>query len=76
MVILYSMINSWAGNNIAISYVKLYPNTNVAALEKKLPAFLNKYGQAQLKNLGMTKKFHLQPVSTFTLLRVQRFGID
>lgn len=56
--------NDWAGNNIAASYVKLYPNANVASLEKKLPAFLNKYGQERLKNLGMEKQLSLQPVTS------------
>jgi putative ABC transport system permease protein len=56
--------NSWAGNNFTSSYIKLRPDANVAALEKKLPAFLNKYGQQQLKDLGMKKKLHLQPVQT------------
>ncbi|MEJ0103805.1 MAG: ABC transporter permease [Bacteroidota bacterium] len=56
--------NSWTGDNIVISYLKLRPHTNVAALEKKFPAFLNKYGQAELKNLGMEKQFYLQPVNT------------
>ncbi len=54
--------NSWTGDNIVISYVKLHPRTNVTALEKKFPAFLNKYGQAQLKSEGMEKQFFLQPV--------------
>ncbi len=54
----------WAGNNFAGSYVKLNPHTDVAALEKKFPAFLNKYGQAQLKELGMEKELHLQPVTS------------
>jgi putative ABC transport system permease protein len=54
---------SWAGNNFVISYVKLQPHANVAALEKKLPAFLDKYGQEQLKNLGMSKELHLEPVT-------------
>ncbi|HVU98111.1 MAG TPA: ABC transporter permease [Puia sp.] len=54
--------NSWAGNNFVISYVKLRPNTNVAELEKKLPAFLDKYGQKQLKEVGMKKELHLQPI--------------
>lgn len=54
---------SWAGNNFVVSYVKLKPNTHVAALEKKLPAFLNKYGQEELKNQGMQKELHLEPVA-------------
>ncbi|HMH34174.1 MAG TPA: ABC transporter permease [Puia sp.] len=53
----------WAGNNFANSYVKLYPKADVVALEKKLPAFLNKYGAQQLKELGMKKVLHLQPVT-------------
>ncbi|HTI08460.1 MAG TPA: ABC transporter permease [Puia sp.] len=56
--------DSWAGNNFAATYVKLYPHTDVAALEKKLPAFLNKYGQQQLKSMGMEKQLYLQPVGS------------
>jgi putative ABC transport system permease protein len=56
--------NAWAGNNFTNSYIKLYPNANAAQLERKLPAFLNKYGAEQLKQLGMTKQLHLQPVSS------------
>ena len=55
---------AWAGNNFANEYVKLNPGTNVAALEKKLPAFLNKYGADQLKELGMQKQLHLQPLTS------------
>ncbi len=54
----------WAGNNFTNSFVKLKPNADVAALEKKLPAFLNKYGAGQLKQLGMEKRLHLQPVGS------------
>ncbi|PSL42876.1 putative ABC transport system permease protein [Chitinophaga niastensis] len=56
--------DSWATNNFAYAYVKLYPNTNVTALEKKLPAFLSYHGQQQLKSMGMEKTLHLQPVSS------------
>jgi len=56
--------NAWAGNNYAGTYVKLNPKSDPAALEKKLPAFLNKYGAEQLKNLGMTKTLKLQPIGT------------
>lgn len=55
---------AWAGNNFANSYVKLSSGANAAALEKKLPAFLNKYGAQQLKELGMQKHLHLQPVTS------------
>jgi putative ABC transport system permease protein len=52
----------WAGNNFAYSYIKLHPNADADALERKLPAFLNKYGGQQLKELGMEKVLHLQPL--------------
>jgi putative ABC transport system permease protein len=54
--------DSWAGNNFAYSYIKLKPTASAVALEAKLPAFLNKYGQEQLKALGMEKQLHLQPI--------------
>jgi putative ABC transport system permease protein len=56
--------NNWAGNNFLYAYVKLRPDASAAALEKKLPSFLNKYGAVQLKEIGMKKVLHLQPVST------------
>ncbi len=52
----------WAGNNYAYSYIKLRPDANVADLDKKLPAFLNKYGGQQIKEMGMKKELHLQPM--------------
>jgi len=54
--------DQWAGNNFAYSYIKLRPDANAGALEKKLPAFLNKYGGAQMKSMGMRKELHLQPL--------------
>jgi len=55
---------TWGGNNFANAYVKLRPDADVAALEKKLPAFLEKYGGQQMKQMGMTKVLHLQPVGS------------
>jgi putative ABC transport system permease protein len=55
--------NTWAGQNFTNSYVKLHPASTAADIESKLPALLQKYGQEQLKNLGMRKKLHLQPVT-------------
>ena len=54
--------NSWAGNNYAFSYVKLRSHVDVAALEKQLPAFLERHGGQQLRTLGMQKEIHLQPI--------------
>ncbi len=61
----YTLKNTmWAGNNYAYSYIKLRPDANAADFEKKLPAFLIKYGQEQLKRLGIKKVLHLQPVTS------------
>ncbi len=54
----------WTGNNFTCSYVKLKPGASSAALEKKLPAFLMKYGEEQFKTSGMHKQLHLQPVQS------------
>ena len=54
--------DAWAGNNYTASFVKLRRDASAAALEKKLPAFLNKYGGEQMKSMGMTKQLHLQPL--------------
>lgn len=56
--------DTWSGNNFTFSFVKLAPNANAAALEKKLPAFLSKHGQDQLDELGMKKTLHLQPITS------------
>ncbi|MEO8763757.1 MAG: ABC transporter permease [Ginsengibacter sp.] len=55
---------AWAGNNFANEYIKLNPGADVTALEKKFPAFLNKYGAQQMKEIGMQKQLHLQPVAS------------
>jgi putative ABC transport system permease protein len=54
----------WAGNNFTYSYIKLRHDANPAALEGKLPAFLNKYGAEQMKEIGMTKQLHLQKLTS------------
>ncbi len=61
--------NVWAGNNFTSTYIQLLPGTDPAALESKLPAFLNKYGEEELRSVGMSKNLVLQRVDaihTFT----------
>jgi len=53
----------WTGNNFLTGYVKLQPGARAATLESKLPAFLNKYGEQQLKTIGMKKVLHVQPIA-------------
>ncbi len=55
----------WAGDNMIAAYgVRLAPGADPAALERQLPAFLDKYAGAQFKESGMKKVLHLQPVGT------------
>lgn len=55
---------SWAAYNYVATYVKLHHGASAAALEKKLPAFLQLHGAVQLKEMGMKKELHLQPVTS------------
>lgn len=61
--------NVWAGNNFTSTYVSLLPGSNPKELEGKFSGFLKKYGQEELKSVGMEKSLFLQPVPeihTFT----------
>ncbi|HWK05287.1 MAG TPA: ABC transporter permease [Puia sp.] len=68
--------DSWAGNNMAASYVKFYPHTSVASVQERLPAFLNKYAGEQMKSLGMEKRLELQPVRTIHTSPQYEGGMD
>jgi len=54
--------DEFAGNNFTYTYVKLRPDANAKALEKKFPAFISKYAGERMKSWGMTKQLHLQPL--------------
>lgn len=61
----YTMHNqSWTNNNYIASYIKLRPNTNAGLLEKKFPAFVNKYGGKELKNAGLQVDLYLQSLAS------------
>ncbi|MDP4262375.1 MAG: ABC transporter permease [Bacteroidota bacterium] len=55
--------NQWAGQNFVYNYVKLNPNANANDLQAKLPAFLEKHGGDNLRELGMKKQLFLQKVT-------------
>jgi putative ABC transport system permease protein len=60
--------NQWAGQNFIYTYLRLNPNADAAALESKLPAFLQKYGAENLKESGIkSKTLYLQPVTDIYL---------
>ena len=59
--------NQWAGQNFIYSYIKLNPRSDAAALQSKLPSFLQKYGAENLKQLNMHKQLFLQKVTEIHL---------
>ena len=52
--------NQWAGQNFIYTYVKLNSNAKGSVLQSKLPAFIEKYGNENLRELGMKKHLILQ----------------
>jgi putative ABC transport system permease protein len=59
--------NQWAGQNFILTYVKLNPRADAAALQAKLPAFLQKYGAEHLKQQAIKKHLLLQKVTDINL---------
>ena len=56
--------DSWTSNNYISSYVKVRSNTNIALLENKFPAFVNRYAGKELKEAGLGINMYLQPISS------------
>ncbi|MGV3558648.1 ABC transporter permease [Larkinella arboricola] len=52
----------FASNNMFTTYLRLRPGTDVQQLEKKLPAFVEKYARNDLKMVGFNKRLFLAPV--------------
>ena len=58
---------SMAGNNLFFTYIALRDDANVAQLEAKFPAFVDKYMGNDLKKAGFNKKQFLVPVQDIHL---------
>ncbi len=58
---------NWANNSIFHTYFKLKKGTNPVSFEAKLPAFFQHNGGADLKSLGVSKHFFLQPLKDIYL---------
>ena len=56
-----------AGNNLFFTYLKLAPGTDAKKLEAKLPAFVEKYMQKDLRAASMDKRQFLTAVSDIHL---------
>jgi putative ABC transport system permease protein len=55
--------DSWIRNGYIDTYIKLRPGTSVASLEKKFPAFVNRYAAYQLKTSGTGQRLFLQQLT-------------
>ncbi|MBK7871014.1 MAG: ABC transporter permease [Saprospiraceae bacterium] len=60
-------VTNMAGNNFLKTYIRLKPGSDGKAFEAKLPAFLEKYAAEDLKNAGMNKIQHVQPITDIHL---------
>lgn len=60
-------LQEWAGNNLFHTYIQLQPGTDIAAFEDKLPAWLDGYAAARLKQMGFSKRHFLEPVEDIYL---------
>ena len=58
------MRRSWTNNNYIATYIKLKAKADVPLLEKKLPAFVEKYGGKSLREAGVKVNLYLQPISS------------
>jgi putative ABC transport system permease protein len=68
--------DSWTSNNYISSYVKVRSNTNIALLENKFPAFVNRYAGKELKEAGLGINMYLQPISSIhTTPQIENPGI-
>ena len=56
--------DSWVSETFIATYVKLQPGSNPAALERKLPAFEEKYAGQEQKKWNTKETLYLQPITS------------
>lgn len=59
--------DTWAWNNFVSGYLKLKPNTDVVALDRKINDILQQRAGEQLKGSGVQKELHLQAIDDIRL---------
>lgn len=62
-----SEITSWAWENFAASYVRIRTNASAAAADSKMPELIDKYAGEDLRNAGLIKEIHFQPLDDVRL---------
>ena len=61
------VIDEWAGQNFLLSFVKLKPNHEVAAVKDKMNKAFMRHGAEDLKRLGFSKELGLEPLEEIYL---------
>jgi putative ABC transport system permease protein len=56
-------ITTWAWQNFITSYVKLKSNVTIQSVEEKIPALITRHSGEDLKNSGLQKEMHFQPLA-------------
>ena len=56
--------DSWVSETFIATYIKLQPGTNPATLERKLPAFEEKYAGQEKKKWNVQETLYLQPITS------------
>lgn len=71
-------VTTWAWQNFIASYVKLKPHTSPLTVEEKIPALLEQHAGNDLKNSGLEKEMHLQPITDIHLYSdfKNQFGME
>ena len=70
--------DTWAWNNFIMSYLKLKPGANPESVDAKIPAMIERKAGELLKNAGLIKQMHLQPLDDVRLYSVYKndFGMS
>jgi putative ABC transport system permease protein len=61
------VMDEWAGQNFLLSYVKLKPNHDIAAVTKKVNAAFMRHGAEDVKRVGFKKELGLEPMQDIYL---------
>ena len=71
-------MDTWAWNNFIMSYLKLKPGTTMESVDAKIPAMMEAKAGELLKNAGLRKEIHLQPLDDVRLFSVfnNEFGMS
>jgi putative ABC transport system permease protein len=60
-------VTTWAWQNFVAGYIRLKPNSTPNGIEDKMPSLIERHSGKDLKEAGMNKEIHLQPLDDVRL---------